>query len=109
MTPPMTNEFGLGKKHLGRYITGFMACVVLTWIPFHMVLNPGTHTRQQTLAILLACAVLQFLVQVRSFLCLNMQDEEGTTNALSFILIVVVLVILVGGSLWIMTNLHHRM
>ena len=101
-------NYGTGKKTFASYFGGFLLCILLTLIPFYAVIHQ-VGTRHQLLAILFVTAILQFFIQVTCFLRLNRQSEQGRMNILSFIFTGVVAVIVIGGSLWIMTNLNYFM
>lgn len=101
-------DFGLGKKTKLVYITGFILCVILTVIPFGLVMDKSVVASQKYTAIFI-CALLQFLVQVVCFLRVNARTLQAKVNLFSFIFSIFVLVIIVGGSLWIMWNLNYNM
>lgn len=102
------NQYGVGQKTFKTYVVGLLLCVLLTLIPFFFVLYHVAPVGV-ILAVLLVSAILQFLVQVVFFLRLNTQTEQGKTNVLSFVFTGVVLVVLIGGSVWIMTSLNYFM
>lgn len=101
-------DFGLGKKTLGIYITGFILCVLLTLIPFYVVMHDAytPFTKHCTIFI---TAMIQFFVQVICFLRVNGRTVQAQINLYSFIFSIVVLSIIIGGSLWIMWNLNYNM
>jgi cytochrome o ubiquinol oxidase operon protein cyoD len=101
-------DYGTGQKTLSIYVVGFLLCAVLTLIPFYAVIHPFTN-KLSTLGILLGSAVLQFLVQVLCFLRLNISTAQSKTNVLSFVFSIVVLVVIIGGSVWIMHSLNFFM
>ncbi|MBV53352.1 MAG: cytochrome o ubiquinol oxidase subunit IV [Coxiellaceae bacterium] len=101
-------DFGTGKKTFGVYFSGFLLCVILTLIPFLSVIHSVGSTTL-LLAIVLISALLQFFVQVICFLRLNTQTEQGVVNIMSFIFTGVVLVVVIGGSVWIMMSLNYFM
>lgn len=79
----------------------------LTVIPFLLVeINLfGTET---TLFIIAAFAVVQIVVHLIYFLHLDFTHKGGWT-ILSFVFTLVILVLFVGGSLWIMHHLNTNM
>ena len=101
-------DFGTGKKTFGIYFLGFLFCVILTLIPFWVVIHHVGSTSFILVAIL-ATALLQFFVQLVCFLRLNTQTEQGLVNILSFVFTGVVLLVVIGGSVWIMTSLNYFM
>lgn len=89
------------------YIIGFILSIILTLIPYYLVVN-HTLNMQSAYITILVFAVLQLLVQVIFFLHLS-GDSSQRWNLLAFIFTLVVLLILVVGSLWIMWNLDYNM
>mgnify|MGYP001239504528 FL=1 len=101
-------NYGMAKKTFKTYIIGFMLCIVLTLIPFYsIILKLGD--KKTLLWVIVLSAIAQFFVQVICFLRMNYQNEEAKTNVLSFIFSGVVLLVIIGGSLWIMTSLNYFM
>ncbi|MCE3268756.1 MAG: cyoD [Burkholderiales bacterium] len=92
---------------LKSYIIGFILSILLTIIPYYIVVNHTFGTESTYIAITIF-AVLQLLVQLIFFLHMNM-SPEGRNVLLSFIFTVVVLFILVAGTLWIMYNMNYNM
>lgn len=104
-----SNEsYGVGKKTLSVYFSGFVLCVILTLIPFFSVMY-HVATKPVLLIILLVSAIAQFFVQVLCFLRLNNQTEQGRMNVMSFIFTGIVLLVVIGGSVWIMFSLNYFM
>ena len=109
MVPIATqNQHGMGKKTLRVYLFGFFACVLLTLLPFYAVMQ-ATLAKSALVIVIIFSAIVQLIVQVVCFLRLNAKDSEAMTNLLSFLMVVIVLFILVGGSMWIMYNLNYNM
>lgn len=101
-------DFGTGTKTFGIYLLGFVLCVILTLIPFLSVMHQ-VGSKMLLMEIIFISAIIQFFVQVICFLRLNTATQQGQTNVMSFIFTGVVLVVLVGGSVWIMTSLNYFM
>lgn len=101
-------DFGTGKKTLLIYVTGLLLCILLTLIPFGAVLW-NKIPKGATFVIIYTAAIVQFLVQVVCFLRLNTRTEQGMINVMSFIFSIIVLLVVVGGSVWIMWNLNYHM
>ncbi len=89
------------------YITGFIAALVLTVIPFALV-GLGWLSAPATLIIVAIAGALQVLVHLRFFLHLDM-GEEQRWNTISVAFSVVVMFVLVGGTIWLFYSLHARM
>jgi len=89
------------------YMTGFGLAVILTAIPFALVgFNLASATT--TLIVIAALAVIQVLVHLRYFLHLGFKHTPRE-NLVTLAFTAVLIVIMIGGSLWIMFDLHHRM
>ncbi|WP_299011477.1 cytochrome o ubiquinol oxidase subunit IV [uncultured Shewanella sp.] len=89
------------------YITGFILSILLTIIPYYIVVYTDISAGVKTLSIILL-ALAQLFVQLVFFLHLNTRSEKGW-NFLSFIFTMLVVIILIGGSLWIMYHLRVNM
>ncbi|WET09789.1 MULTISPECIES: cytochrome o ubiquinol oxidase subunit IV [unclassified Pseudomonas] len=89
------------------YAIGFILSVILTLIPFGLVMYP-TLPKSITLMIVLAFAVIQVLVHLVYFLHLD-RSEAQRENVIAFVFAGLVIVLLVGLSLWIMFSIHTFM
>ena len=89
------------------YAIGFILSVILTLIPFGLVMYP-TLPKSITLMIVLAFAVIQVLVHLVYFLHLD-RSKEQRENVIAFVFAGLVIVLLVGLSLWIMFSIHVEM
>jgi cytochrome o ubiquinol oxidase operon protein cyoD len=90
------------------YLTGFAAAVVLTVIPFWIVMTHAIPGRAAAAAAVVLCAVAQIVVHTFSFLHLNAKAQGGWT-LVAYIFTTVLLLITIGGSLWIMHHLDLNM
>ncbi|WP_073602351.1 cytochrome o ubiquinol oxidase subunit IV [Vibrio aerogenes] len=90
------------------YIIGFIASLILTAIPFYYA---GTQSlpAHTTYAILFGCAIVQVIVHFVYFLHMELKTDEGRWNFISLIFSAIVVLIVIGGSLWIMWNLNVNM
>jgi cytochrome o ubiquinol oxidase subunit IV len=89
-----------------RYLIGFALALALTVIPFAIVywaLLPATVA----LAIIAVAAIVQIVVQLRYFLDIDLKRTPHENLAALFFAGFLILV-MVGGSLWIMFDLHYR-
>ncbi|MCY7312508.1 MAG: cytochrome o ubiquinol oxidase subunit IV [Pseudoxanthomonas sp.] len=93
---------------VGGYVTGFLLSVVLTAIPFWLVMSGGVSSSGATALILTAFAVVQIVVHMVYFLHMNTKSESGWTM-LALIFTLVLVVIVLAGSLWVMYHLNTRM
>jgi len=101
-----TADHEAGHGSLGSYLTGFGLAVVLTLIPFVLVMT-GALTGPSTLVVIFAAAIVQILVHLHYFLHLDSSSGQRW-NMLAFLFTLTVIVLLVGGSIWIMYNLAGR-
>jgi cytochrome o ubiquinol oxidase operon protein cyoD len=96
------------KEHgLRSYLTGFILALVLTAIPFGIVVS-GSLPKTTTMAAIAVAAIAQVLVHLRYFLHLDLKSTPRE-NLLAIAFAGVLILIMVGGSLWIMFDLHARM
>lgn len=105
---PLEQTYGTGKKKLRIYITGMVLCVILTLISFMTVMYTML-SKTVMLAIIFVSAFVQFIVQIVFFLRLNTKNEQSRMNLMSFVFTMVILVVLIGASLWILWTLRYRM
>ena len=89
------------------YVTGLVLSLILTIIPFAVVMS-GILSTLATVIVVVVTAVLQILVQLVMFMHMNTKADEGW-NLMSFVFTLTILVLVVGGSLWIMQHLHLNM
>tara|TARA_R110000772_G_scaffold184732_1_gene295770 strand:+ start:207 stop:482 length:276 start_codon:yes stop_codon:yes gene_type:complete len=88
-------------------VTGLVLSLILTIIPFAVVMS-GALSTLATVIVVVVTAVLQILVQLVMFMHMNTKADEGW-NVMSFVFTLTILVLVVGGSLWIMQHLHLNM
>ena len=93
---------------LKGYMTGFLLSVVLTAIPFWLVMGKVFERPGVTAFVILAFAAVQIVVHMIYFLHLNAHSEGGW-NMLALIFTIVLVVITLSGSLWVMFHLNHNM
>lgn len=90
------------------YAIGFLLSVVLTAIPFWLVMGKVIPGSGMTAFVILAFAVVQILVHMVYFLHMNTKSEGGW-NMLALIFTLVLVVILLAGSLWVMHHMNTNM
>lgn len=90
------------------YMTGFILSVILTAIPFWLVMGNVFEKSSTTALVVLAFAAVQIVVHMIYFLHMNARSENGWTM-LALIFTVVLVVITLSGSLWVMYHLNHNM
>jgi len=107
---PELHEHGDTHGHGTRrgYLTGFLLSVILTAIPFWLVMTEALASTPATAVAIFACALVQIVVHVVYFLHLNTRSEGGWT-LIAFIFTVVIVGITIGGSIWVMYHLNTNM
>jgi cytochrome o ubiquinol oxidase subunit IV len=98
---------GISHANLKSYIIGFALSMVLTVIPFAMVMF-GLGSRTFILAGIALAAIVQIVVHLHYFLHLDRSSEQSW-NLQAILFTFLIIVILIAGSLWIMFTLHTRM
>ena len=100
-------EGGAAHGTLRDYTIGFVLSVILTAIPFWLVMARPLEAAP-TAILIVAFAVVQIIVHMVYFLHMNARSEGGWTMiALVFTLIVVA--IAMSGSMWVMHHLNTNM
>lgn len=89
------------------YLTGFALAVILTVIPFGLVMS-GALPKGGAALLVIAFAALQIVVHMVFFLHMNSRAEGGWIM-LSSIFTVVLVVIALTGSLWVMYHMNANM
>jgi len=89
------------------YLTGFVLSVILTVIPFALVMYP-TLPKSVTAGVVAIFAVIQVIVHLIYFLHLDFSPHQRW-NVTALVFSTVVIALLVGLSLWIMYSVHHNM
>jgi cytochrome o ubiquinol oxidase operon protein cyoD len=90
------------------YMTGFVLSVVLTAIPFWLVMGNVLNDTLKTSIVIMAFAAVQIVVHMIYFLHMNTKSEGGWTFiALVFTLTLVVVTL--AGSIWVMYHMDQNM
>jgi cytochrome o ubiquinol oxidase operon protein cyoD len=92
---------------LKDYSIGFILSIILTAIPFWLVM---THqlAPETTKAVILGFAAVQVVVHMVYFLHMNSKSEGGWTM-MALILTAILLVIVLSGSIWVMYHMNANM
>lgn len=93
---------------MGDYVKGFILAVILTAIPFYLVMNNVITDRSTAVAVLGLFAIVQVLVHMVYFLHMNGKIQGGWTM-LSTIFTVIFLAIAISGTLWVMFHMNTNM
>ena len=90
------------------YMTGFVLSVILTVIPFWLVMDHVLASAAGTTVLILGFAVVQIFVHMVYFLHMNTRSEGGwSMMALVFTLVMVIITL--AGSIWVMYHLNLNM
>lgn len=90
------------------YIIGFVASVILTIIPFALVMSGAEVSLGLALSVIFGLGAIQILVHVQYFLHVDLKAEDGW-QVMSLVFTAIVLVIVLAGSIWVMFHLHANM
>jgi cytochrome o ubiquinol oxidase operon protein cyoD len=93
---------------MGSYMIGFGLSVLLTAIPFWLVMTGVLGSAQTTGIVIMGFAVVQILVHMIFFLHMNTRAEGGW-SMMALIFTIVLVVITLSGSMWVMYHLNHNM
>ena len=102
------HDDGAAHGSFKSYMIGFLLSVVLTAIPFWLVMGGALASKQLTTLIILAFALVQIIVHMVFFLHMN-TSSEGGWNMLALIFTLVLVVITLAGSLWVMFHMNANM
>jgi len=92
---------------LRSYVAGLLLAVILTLIPFRVVMGDevGRHTAVWAIVV---CAAVQMVVHLVFFLHLNRRAEQYWYRV-ALVFTVLIVGITIVGSVWIMNHLNHNM
>lgn len=99
---------GAGHGSLKSYLIGFTLSVILTAIPFWLVMSGFLDSKLLTAVLVMGIGAVQIVVHMVYFLHMNPRSEGGwTLMALIFTLVIVGIAL--AGSLWVMHHLNANM
>jgi cytochrome o ubiquinol oxidase subunit IV len=100
-------DAGAGHATVKSYLVGFVLSVILTAVPFWLVM---THVAPAGILIpaIIAVGVVQIGVHLKCFLHMGRSASQIWNNA-AFVFAVIIVGILIVGSLWIMYHLNMNM
>lgn len=87
------------------YVVGFVLSVALTLLAYFFVVH-HLWPKEMLIYIVLGLAVVQLIAQVVFFLHIG---RGSHLKVVTFVFAIIMLVIIVGGSVWIMNNLNYNM
>jgi cytochrome o ubiquinol oxidase operon protein cyoD len=102
------HDDGASHSTFKGYMTGFVLSVILTAIPFWVVMGKVFEDSSTTALVILGLAAVQIVVHMIYFLHMNARSEGGWTM-LALIFTLVLVVITLSGSLWVMYHLNVNM
>ena len=102
------HDDGAAHSTFKGYMTGFVLAVILTAIPFWIVMGKVFDKSSVTAIVILGIAAVQIVVHMIYFLHMNAKSEGGWTM-LALIFTLVLVVITLSGSLWVMYHLNNNM
>ncbi|MYN25036.1 MULTISPECIES: cytochrome o ubiquinol oxidase subunit IV [Duganella] len=100
-----------GDGHHGSlkdYAIGFILSVILTAIPFYLVMTKAFDKSSTTAIVILGFAAVQVIVHMVYFLHMN-GKAEGGWSMLATLFTLVLLVIVLAGSIWVMYHMNLNM
>ena len=101
-------EDGIPHVNAKDYLTGFVLAVILTAIPFWLIMGKVLPSPTITTLVILGFAIVQVVVHMVYFLHMDAKSESGW-NLLALIFTAVLLVIVLIGTLWVMHNMNANM
>lgn len=101
------NELKHEQGTMKSYVIGFILSLIFTFIPYYLV-KYQILSGSSLLIMILGFAVLQLIVQVIFFLHLG-RGPKPNWNLFFFIATVGIILVVVGGSIMIMSNLYRNM
>jgi cytochrome o ubiquinol oxidase operon protein cyoD len=90
------------------YMIGFVLSVILTAIPFWLVMGDVFDSKAVTAAWIMGLGAVQIVVHMIFFLHMNPRSEGGWTM-MALIFTILLVVIALSGSLWVMHHLNANM
>ncbi|MBN8842614.1 MAG: cytochrome o ubiquinol oxidase subunit IV [Sphingomonadales bacterium] len=101
------HEIEMPHASMRDYVIGFVLSVILTAIPFWLVME-RPFSNGATAAIIMIFAAVQIVVHMVFFLHMTPKAEDGWSLT-SLVFTVIVVVIMLAGSLWVMHHLNTNM
>lgn len=102
------DDHGAGHGTMRDYVIGFLLSVILTAIPFWLVMTDAIADKATTAIVIMAFAIVQIVVHMIYFLHMNTKSNNGWT-VMALIFTIIIVVIALSGSLWVMHHLNTNM
>lgn len=90
------------------YLIGFGLSVVLTLIPFWLVMGEPLSNPYIAVALIFLFGATQMFVHMHYFLHVSLRVDEGW-QVLALVFTVLLVVIVLAGSIWVMFHLKENM
>ncbi len=90
------------------YVRGLVMAAVLTGAAFTLVMSHALGNTPLTIAAVMGLAVAQVVVHMVFFLHMSSRSEGGW-NLLALLFTLLLVLIVLGGSLWVMYHLNANM
>ncbi|MEM9386728.1 MAG: cytochrome o ubiquinol oxidase subunit IV [Pseudomonadota bacterium] len=100
-----THDAQTGYK---SYLTGFAWSVLLTAVPFGLVLSEAIDSKALVISVIFLFGAAQMLVHIHYFLHVSLKAEQGW-QFMSLLFTIVMLVIILAGSAEVMFHLRENM
>ncbi|SCB59023.1 cytochrome bo3 quinol oxidase subunit 4 [Rhizobium aethiopicum] len=97
-----------GHGTFKSYMTGFVLSVILTAIPFWLVMAGVFDSQALTAVLVMGLGAIQIVVHMVFFLHMNPRSEGGWTM-MALIFTIIIVAITLSGSLWVMHHLNANM
>lgn len=97
----------MGEGTFKSYFCGFILSILLTLVAYFFVVH-RVLSGWGLIHTVVGVGIAQALIQLLYFLHLG-KEPKPRWNLLVFIFMVAIVIILVGGSLWIMYHLNYNM
>jgi cytochrome o ubiquinol oxidase subunit IV len=106
-TEHTTNRPVASGASVKMYVTGFILSIVLTLIPYFIVVNHALNG-VVLLTVLVIIALGQLVVQLYYFLHMK-EEAKPRMNLLFFLSFFSIILIIMFASIWIMQDLNYQM
>jgi len=97
-----------GHGSFKGYMTGFILSVILTAVPFWLVMGHVFASPGWTAATILLLAAVQIFVHMVYFLHMNTRSEGGW-SMLALVFTLIMVIITLAGSIWVMYQENSNM
>ncbi len=110
MTAPHNTHIDHGAAHSskGSLWTGSILSIILTVIPFWLVMSGALESATATTVTIFVLAIAQIIVHVVCFLHVDSRSENGWT-LLAFIFTAIIVGITIIGTIWVMYHMNLNM